>query len=91
MAPYCLSLTLLLVTCWAAPSSAQGTPEQRQACMPDVFRLCSTFIPDADRITTCLRERNYQLTDACRQAVEPETAQMPSAAVGNSTPKRSAR
>jgi len=32
-----------------------GTPEQQEACKPDVFRLCSSYIPDAERIAACLR------------------------------------
>jgi hypothetical protein len=33
------------------------------ACMPDVLRLCSAFIPNADEITTCLREKDAELSD----------------------------
>jgi len=40
------------------------------ACTPDVLRLCSAFIPNADEITTCLREKNAELSDACRTAFE---------------------
>jgi hypothetical protein len=39
------------------------------ACTPDVLRLCSAFIPNADEITICLREKNAELSDACRTAV----------------------
>ena len=55
----------------ASPASAiaQGTPEEQRACTPDVLRLCSAFIPDADQITACLRQRNAELSDACRQII----------------------
>ena len=43
----------------------QGTDQQREACTPDVFRLCSSYIPDADRITACLRGNSNQLSRAC--------------------------
>ena len=44
---------------------AQGTPEQQQACTPDVYRLCGQFIPNADRITICLKENRAQLQKPC--------------------------
>ena len=65
-----VSLALLAATASPAPSFAQGTLEQRLACTPDVLRLCSAFIPDADEITICLREKNAELSDACRMAFE---------------------
>jgi hypothetical protein len=49
-----------------ATSFAQGTLEERIACTPDVLRLCSAFIPDADQITACLRQKNAELSDACK-------------------------
>jgi hypothetical protein len=67
----CLLLALVSAIAAPATSIAQGTPEARQACTPDVFRLCSGFIPDANEITACLRERNAELSDACRQFVAP--------------------
>jgi hypothetical protein len=43
----------------------QGTPEQQQACTPDVMRLCSDFIPDADRIVACLKYNEPNLSPPC--------------------------
>ena len=40
----------------SAPAAAQGTPEQQQACTPDVMRLCNAFIPDVAKITACMRK-----------------------------------
>jgi hypothetical protein len=41
---------------------------QREACTPDVFRLCSDYIPDRDSIVQCLtRNRNTgRLSPGCR-------------------------
>jgi len=91
LARWCVSQCLLLATAWPAPSFSQGTPEQRLACTPDVFRLCSAFIPNADDITICLRERNSELSDACRQVIQVEITQMPSVRDTNSTRKRTTR
>jgi hypothetical protein len=70
LAQWCVSLALLYATVAPTASFAQGTRAQRMACTPDALRLCSAFIPHADEITTCLREKNAELSDACRTAFE---------------------
>lgn len=49
-----------------ASDNHMGTPEERAACQPEVFRLCSEFIPDVPRITACLKREVRNLTPACR-------------------------
>ena len=44
----------------------QGTMEQQIACTPDVWRLCSSQIPDVNRIVGCLRQNVSQLSAPCR-------------------------
>ena len=62
----------------AVAQDNQGTPEQQQACTPDVFRLCGAYIPDAGRITACLRQNTPLLSDPCRAVFEPAvTASVP--------------
>jgi type II secretory pathway component PulL len=51
-------------------AAAQGTPEQRAACEGDAQRLCSQFIPDVDRIKTCLGQYRRYLSAACRSMFE---------------------
>ena len=60
-----------LLSLMSSPASviAQGTAEERRACTPDALRLCSAFIPDADQITACLRQKNAELSDVCRQVI----------------------
>ena len=62
-------LAPMLAFC-ASDASAQyrGTEEQRQACTPDVFRLCSSEIPDVGRIVVCLKRNRAHLSPACRAA-----------------------
>jgi hypothetical protein len=86
-----VSLALLSVTASPAPSFSQGTLEQRLACTPDVLRLCSAFIPNADEITTCLREKNAELSDACRTVFEAGANQLPSVSDGTGARNRTAR
>ena len=54
-----------------APAAAQGTPEQQQACTPDVMRLCSAFVPDVAKITVCMNHNRASISPACRAATTP--------------------
>jgi len=54
-----------------APGSAfaqehRGTLEEQMACTPDVWRLCSSQIPDENRIVACLQQNTQLLSSACR-------------------------
>jgi len=55
----------LLATAGSAQEN-RGTPEQRAACAPDAFRLCSAYIPDPTRVELCLRQNKSELSDGCR-------------------------
>jgi len=90
LAQWHVSLALPSATASPAPSFSQGTPEQRLACTPDVLRLCSAFIPNADEITTCFRERSAELSDACRTALEAGMMQLPSVSESTGARKRTA-
>jgi hypothetical protein len=56
---------------------AQGTPEQQEACKPDVFRLCGNFIPDVDRIVACLKTNEPNLSPACHDVFFPVVVEQP--------------
>ena len=74
MRPYLIGgdvVALALLLGAATPAAAQGTDYQRQACTPDAFRLCGAYIPDADRITACLRASGPQLSRPCYEVFFP--------------------
>jgi hypothetical protein len=62
----------ILALVWAAgvtaPAAAQGTPQQQQACTPDVMRLCNEFVPDVAKITACMTRKRSQVSAVCRAA-----------------------
>jgi hypothetical protein len=91
LAQWRVSLALLAATASPAPSFSQGTLEQRLACTPDVLRICSAFIPNADEITICLREKNAELSDACKTAFEAGMKQQPNAGDSTQSRKRTAK
>jgi len=86
-----VSLALLSAMASPAPSFSQGTLDQRLACTPDVLRLCSAFMPNADDITVCLGEKNALLSDACRTAFEAGMRQLPNASDSAQSRKRPAK
>lgn len=49
-----------------ATSSFAFTAQQRSACTPDAFRLCSSEIPNIDGITACMRKQKASLSPACK-------------------------
>jgi hypothetical protein len=66
-----LALTLLLALFAAGSALAgPGTPEQKKACTPDVYRLCAGEIPNVRAITSCLRRQKASLSEACRAVFE---------------------
>lgn len=68
------SVAAALALCTIATASyALGTAEQRTACTPDVFRLCSSEIPNVDGIIACMKAKKSSLSPACR-AVFDDTA-----------------
>jgi hypothetical protein len=68
---------LVIFLCAETSASAQGTQRQRDACTPDVFRLCGAYIPDADRITACLRGNGSRLSKACYDVFFPDPDALP--------------
>jgi hypothetical protein len=47
------------------------TAEQQQLCTDDAFRLCSSEIPDVDRVTACMIKHKAELSPACKSVMGP--------------------
>lgn len=50
-----LGATFIAMLLASSSAFAQGTPEQRAACMGDAFRYCGSEIPNVANITSCMR------------------------------------
>jgi hypothetical protein len=60
-------LAAIFLASTAGAGHAQVSDEvARQACEPDVMRLCSEAIPDRQRIAQCLRTNVQQISPNCR-------------------------
>lgn len=51
----------------SGPALAQGTSEQRSACMGDAFKFCSSDIPNVSKIEACLIKNLGQLSKGCQE------------------------
>jgi hypothetical protein len=54
----------------AAAAAEPGTPAQKRACRPDVYRLCAAEIPSVRAITRCLERNMSRLNPDCRAVFE---------------------
>lgn len=64
-----LAVPVGALLCGLSAVAAQDSPDARTACTPDAMRLCSDFIPDADRVKSCMMKKRAQLSDDCRTAM----------------------
>src|SRR5262249_2682243 len=65
---FALALALSLL-----PSSGHAyTPEEQQACQPDAFRLCSSEVPDIERVKACMIAKRSQLSPECGRFFRPD-------------------
>ena len=45
--------------------ASQGDQKAREACTPDVMRLCNDYVPDIPQIVACLKSQRLNLSPAC--------------------------
>jgi hypothetical protein len=61
-----IALVAFLIVATSSPASAQShSSEDEAACTPDVFKLCSEFIPNEKSIVACLEQKKRMLSPAC--------------------------
>jgi hypothetical protein len=46
------------------------TQEQEAMCTSDAFRVCSSEIPDVERVTACMVRNKSQLSAGCRAVMD---------------------
>jgi hypothetical protein len=51
---------------WGSSAQAFTEDDQKRLCTGDVFRLCSSEIPDRGRIIACMHQKRAQLSEGCR-------------------------
>ena len=53
------------------------SPEQQQMCTGDAMRLCSSEIPDVERVTACMIQHRASLSDGCKAVFRPMASATP--------------
>lgn len=54
---------------WPLSAARAESQEDREACTPEVHRLCGQYIPDREAIIACLKHNMKQLVPACRRVM----------------------
>jgi hypothetical protein len=68
-----------LLTVLPGASHAFTEDDQRRLCTGDVFRLCSSEIPDRGRIVACMQRQRANLSEGCRSVFGRPTERSASA------------
>ena len=62
---------VVFVLCLVPASAlAQGTPQQRTACRPDVVKFCKGKGEDPGVLLTCLEDNKDKISEKCRKVIE---------------------
>jgi hypothetical protein len=81
-----IQLGLFFATAFALlmqPTTSQAyRQDEEAACSGDAFRLCSSEIPDVDRVTACMERKKSQLSPECRVFFRPGYGEAVSARAG---------
>jgi hypothetical protein len=65
-------ITLAIALALSAGTVAlAATAEEEQACTNDAFQFCQNYIPDRNRVFTCLVSNRDQLSVACHTVMAP--------------------
>lgn len=65
-------LVMFALPSMPAASQTAVSPRDEEACQPDVFRLCASFIPDETLIVACLNQKAAELSPACHGVISPD-------------------
>jgi hypothetical protein len=57
------------LTAWPLSAAWAESQEDREACTPEVHRLCGQYIPDREAIVACLKHNMRNLVPACRKVM----------------------
>ena len=64
--PFGFGLIVCMSVVTVSNISYACTAEQQRLCSNDAFRLCSSEIPNVDRVTICMRKHKASLSDGCK-------------------------
>ena len=82
-------VSLAWLASYGSTFAQQGTDaQQREACTPDAFRLCTSAMPDSGRVEACLRGNSPRLSPACYAVFNPPEQQAQTTRQGRAREQR---
>jgi hypothetical protein len=54
--------------------AASSEQDEDKACRSDAFRLCSSEIPDKDKIEACMKQHYDQLSPPCKKMFQSSSS-----------------
>jgi hypothetical protein len=67
---FCVALAPATVRSQDSQSQYPESQEDKGACMADAFAVCGQFIPDRERVASCLIANSSAVSPACREAIK---------------------
>jgi hypothetical protein len=64
------SLLALALAASGSAALAQGTPQQRAACRPDVAKFCKGLGDDPGVILECLEKNKDKISEKCQKVID---------------------
>jgi hypothetical protein len=67
-----LRLNVIVIAMLLLPACAfaQGTPQQRSACRPDVVKFCKGKGDDPGVLLNCLEENKDKISEKCQKVID---------------------
>ena len=67
-----LRLNVIVVAMSTLPACAfaQGTPQQRAACRPDVVKFCKGLGDDPGVLLNCLEQNREKISEKCQKVID---------------------
>ena len=65
-----LSVAVVAALSLCSAAHAQGTPQQRAACRPDVVKFCKGKGEDPGVLLSCLEENKDKISEKCRKVID---------------------
>ena len=66
---FATALALGAIVALPLSAACAESQEDREACTPEVHRLCGQYIPDREAIIACLKHNMKNLVPACRKVM----------------------
>ena len=66
---FAATIVVGVLAAWPLSAARAESDADREACTPEVHRLCGQYIPDRERIIACLKHNMKLLVPACRKVM----------------------